>query len=497
MPKQRAVVKWDEFILGLKRTTKAFIENVLQNIIESIVVTDLSGRLIFFNKYSEEMFGYSAQEVLGSHIAVLGVTEPDVVGYIRENRTFNGEINLRKKDGTRFPVHVRCVPLHDEDGQPVAMVGVATDLTQEKEKERIALEVSKLKEFNENIIASLNDGIQIIDLTGTVTFVNQRMENLLEYKSGDLVGRHYSELMSSEGRALLQKFLAGRREGPGTTTFETTWTTSSGAKLPTLVSTSPLKEGSALTGLIVMVTDLSEMRNLKEELFQSEKMSLLGTLASEVAHEINNPLGGLTVAVQMLISDIQEGLFDREGFIEDLVTIEKDAKRCGKITRQLLDFSRPVPGADDPLDLGEVIEAALALVQRQIERDGITFHKQYGHDLPLVLGNSNSLQQVVINLVKNAHDAMPKGGRISITTDLAQLNGSTWVRALVGDTGGGIPASIQDSIFNPFVTTKAKGQGTGLGLAVSKRILEEFGGHISFSNQPQGGAVFQIILPTE
>lgn len=495
LPTKNATVKWDEFILGLKSTTKEFIENVLQNIIESIVVTDLSGKLVFFNNYSEEMFGYSAHEVLGRHIVALGAREPDVMSRIRDNLPFDGEVTLKRKNGARFPAYVRCAPLRDETGQPVAMVGVAVDLTDEKEKERIAREVARLKEFNENIIASLNDGILILDLKGVVSFVNRRMEALLEYKNRALLGRNCSDLMSSEGRSQLQEVIAGKTAKAGATTFEANWITRSGNKLPTLVSASPLKEGEALTGIIAAVTDLSELRNLKEELFQSEKMSLVGTLASEVAHEINNPLGGLIVAVQMLLSDLQEGNFDPEVFLEELKDIEKDAKRCRKITRQLLDFSRPVPVEKKSLDLNEVIEDAISLVQRQIELDDIIFFKEYDKSLPLIKANTTGLQQVIINLVKNAHDAMPQGGQVTITTEAVRDEEADWAKISVDDSGPGVPESIQDSLFNPFLTTKGKGRGTGLGLAVSKRIVEEFGGRIGFYNKPKGGSVFQVMFP--
>lgn len=488
-------VQWDHIILGLKRTTKEFVENVLENIIESIVVTDLSGRLVLFNKYSQEMFGYTAQEVLGRHIVILGAARPDVIGQIRRNQPYVGEVILRQKNGTRFPARIRCVPLRDEGGQPVAMVGVATDLTRKKQEERIAKEMARLKAFNENIIASLNDGIVIIDLSGHITFSNQRMDELLGHPAGNLKGKHFSELVPMEGRLLFRDLISREGRKDGRTTFEVSWITRGGHKLPTLVSTSWLSDESGPQGVIAAVTDFSEVKSLKEELFQSEKMSLVGTLASEVAHEINNPLGGLIVAVQMMIKDLETDVFDRESFMRELRDVEHDAKRCRDITRQLLDFSRPISGERSLLDLNAIIEDALILVQRQAELDNVVFHKQYHPDLPLILANSNSLQQVVINLVKNACDAMAPGGEVTIATDWFEDEKGSWVRALVRDTGPGIPEDIAENIFNPFLTTKGKGRGTGLGLPVSKRIVEEFGGSLTFWNQEGSGAVFQVLFP--
>ncbi|MCP4575365.1 MAG: PAS domain-containing protein [Deltaproteobacteria bacterium] len=377
--REKGAINWDQLILGMKRTTKEFIENVLENIIESIVITNLDGYLVFFNKYSEEMFGFEAREVLNRHIVILGAKTPHVLQHVHKGQTFNGEITLKTKSNRFFPAHVRCVPLRDDQDRTIAMVGVARDLTKEKEKQRID----------------------------------------------------------------------------------------------------------------------DEMKRLKAELFQSEKMSLIGTLAGEVAHEINNPLGGLIISVQMLLEDIEKGELDLKMALEELRGIENDAKRCRNITRKLLDFSRRMPEERKNLDLTRVIEDALILVQRQAEIEDISFYKKYAQDLPPVWGNANSLQQVIINLVKNACDAMIQGGRIAISTRVLDTNNEEPViRISISDTGPGIPHALLEKLFDPFFTTKAGGKGTGLGLAVSKRIVEEQGGRLTCENRKeQSGAVFRILLP--
>lgn len=489
-------INWDQFILGMRKTTKEFIENVLENIIESIVITNLDGYLVFFNKYSEEMFGYRADEVLNRHIVILGAKTPDVLDNIRRDEPFNGEITLKTKAGRRFPAYVRCVPLRNERDQPIAMVGVALDLTREKEKERIDREVARLEAFNKNVIASLNDGIQIIDLKGNITFVNKRLEDLLEYEPGKLTGLHYSRVVIEEGHHLFQDVIDAQGSSPSKATFDTSFITRSGKKIPFWVSASPLMKGSSLAGIIAAVTDMSEIQRLKEELFQSEKMSLIGTLASEVAHEINNPLGGLIMAVQMLLADIKAGHQDAQMVIEELVEIENDARRCKKITQRLLDFSRRMPEERNLLNLTKVIEDGLLLLQRQIEIQNISFSKIYADKLPAVRGNSSSLQQVIMNVVKNARDAMPEGGRITLSTNVERWRDhGQCIRISIWDTGPGVSSQIADDLFNPFFTTKRGDKGTGLGLAVSKRIVEEHGGHITFENRTEGGAVFHILLP--
>ncbi len=484
-------------LLGQKKGTKEFIQNVLANIIESIVVTNLEGRLIYFNEFSEEMFGYQADEVLNSHIVILGAREPDVLGHIRRNEPYRGEIILRTKDGRRFPSHVRCVPLTDEADQPVGMVGVARDLTREKEKERVDQEMERLQSFNENLIASLNDGIQIIDSSGIITFANKRLEDMVEYARGQLIGVHFTEIVAGDVLPVFQRLVETGGTFIGKSSLETRLVSRSGRRIPVLVSVSPFVGDGTTAGTVAAITDLSEVAMLKEELCQSEKMSLVGTLASEVAHEINNPLGGLIMAVQMLIESLEKGEFDRSMFLEELNDINSDARRCRRIVRKLLEFSRRWPEGKIPLNLNEVTEEAMLLVQRQAELDNVTFVKSYAAVLPLVRGNPNDLQQVIINLIKNARDAMPEGGQIDVSTEEIVLNGRLWAGLSIGDTGTGIPGELKSRIFESFFSTKDYDKGTGLGLAVSMRIVKEHGGDISFSNRDEGGAVFRIVLPSD
>ena len=157
-------ITWDHLILGLKKTTKDFLENVLQNIIDSIVVTDLNGRIIFFNKFSEKLFRYRAEEVLGRHIVILGARRPNVLQRVRQGRTFRGEITLKTKDGKAFPARVVCVPIRDEKDLPIGMVGVARDITREKQEQE---EKRFLQRQLEELQSRLSQTSSYGDLVGT------------------------------------------------------------------------------------------------------------------------------------------------------------------------------------------------------------------------------------------------------------------------------------------------------------------------------------------
>ena len=161
-------ITWDHLILGLKKTTRDFLENVLQNIIDSIVVTDLNGRIIFFNRFSEELFRYRAEEVLGRHISILGAKRPNVLERIRQGKTFRGEIVLKTKDGRAFPARVVCVPIRDENNLPIGMVGVARDITEEKQQQ-------KEREFLQRQLEELQRRVSQSSLYGDIVGTSEAM----------------------------------------------------------------------------------------------------------------------------------------------------------------------------------------------------------------------------------------------------------------------------------------------------------------------------------
>lgn len=275
---------------------------------------------------------------------------------------------------------------------------------------------------------------------------------------------------------------------------ETTYVTKDNRKIPVLVSISSLQNVEGHEGMIHAVTDIGEIKILKEELFQSEKMSLLGKLAGEIAHEINNPLSGLIMATQMLIEDCSIGRIDMKELRKELQGIESDAKRCKGFIEKVLNFSRMIPEERRILNVNDTVEEALMLVRRQAKVANISIAREYTSADLSVWGNSNSIQQVIINIVNNSCDALsPAGGSIGIRTYGINQKHKRLAVIEINDTGPGIPEGIMGRLFDSFFTTREK--GTGLGLSVSKRIIEEHGGTIRVSNRETGGASFVITLP--
>jgi two-component system NtrC family sensor kinase len=253
-----------------------------------------------------------------------------------------------------------------------------------------------------------------------------------------------------------------------------------------LLRSFPFGDDAEMAGVVVF-KDVTDEREVGRRLFHAEKMSAIGQLAGGVAHEINNPLGGILAFAQMMAREPSRSDDDRES----LRLIQDAALRAKRIVESLLRFSRR-PKADERghVDLGVVCDDALFLLLSQLKEQKYEVIRDY--QPAAAVGNGNQLQQIVVNLVANAIHAMPEGGKIVVGTGPA---GPGRVRFTVTDDGPGIPEEVAKRIFEPFFTTKPEGQGTGLGLSICYQIAEEHGGSIRAENAPGMGACFSVELP--
>jgi signal transduction histidine kinase len=238
---------------------------------------------------------------------------------------------------------------------------------------------------------------------------------------------------------------------------------------------------------------LEAMRQREEELFQAQKMEAMGRLAGGVAHDFNNLLTAIGGYAELLLAGLED-----EGQRADCQEILRASERAAELTRQLLSFSRREELRPGRLDLDRVIGETERLLRRVIPAD-IRLDLELAGDLPEVLADAGRLEQVLVNLVVNARDAMQGRGRITISTGLREpdeaAGAEAWVCLTVADTGPGIPPDVRDRIFEPFFTTKAAGQGTGLGLSTVYSIVQQLNGTIRLGRATGRGAVFEILLP--
>ncbi len=262
----------------------------------------------------------------------------------------------------------------------------------------------------------------------------------------------------------------------------------SGKKLTVMISATVRRdEDNHFAGIDATFRDITEKRRLEKYLAQTEKLASIGQLASGVAHEINNPLGVIK-CYSNLISKEQK---TNSQTLKDLEVIQKHTDQCKSVVEALLNFARVSEPLRSHTDMQHCVDEVLSVIESQMVKENINITKEFGEALPQVTVDAKKIQQVLMNLLLNAQQAMPEGGQIVVRTYLQKDR----LVVEIADTGMGISDIHIDRIFDPFFTTKDAGQGTGLGLSVSYGIIEQHGGKIEVSSSPGKGSTFKIILP--
>jgi two-component system, NtrC family, sensor kinase len=391
-------------------------------------------------------------------------------------------------------------PLNSEDmGLLSAVAGqIATALENARLYRQLhlkALELDRMRAFNENILESLDDGLLVLDLDDHIVRWNTALEQLYGVTRDEAVGRAFADVFDP---LFVEAIRTARRDAPSGATLSRMplegRAAREGARLIVNAAVVPLRAvdpaGTTTVGSIVILEDVTTRVQLEEQLQISEKMASIGLLAAGVAHEVNTPLTGISSFTQMLL----EGADPEDPRTRLLEKIERQTFRAAKIVNGLLNLSRPVQAAVSeraPVDLNIVIGDVLALLEHQFAQHNIKVRRELTDDALTVLGMEHKLQQVFLNLFLNARDAMPKGGWLSITTRLDEGR----VVAEVGDTGSGIPNEYLSRIYDPFFTTKSLGQGTGLGLSITYGIVREHEGSIDCESSVGQGTRFILSFP--
>jgi PAS domain S-box-containing protein len=351
--------------------------------------------------------------------------------------------------------------------------------------EQKAAQIERLKDFSENIVESLNVGVLAVDFGGAVESWNTQLEGLIGVPREEAVGRKLEEVLPSD---LLSEITARSGDERVSSLYKFHMQNRDGRNLVVNISIAPLvgKSGDRI-GRLILFDDVTQRMHLEEQVFQNEKLTSLGLLAAGVAHEVNTPLAVISNYIQMLAKQLPSG-DPRHQLIEKVV---KQTFRASEIVNNLLNFSRTGATEFTEVDLNAVVEEVLTLVAHPFRTAQVQVTRNLQQELPAVLGSTNKLQQVFLNLFLNARDAMPAGGVVEIRT--AAHNGSVEVEII--DTGGGIPRENLHRIFDPFFTTKSSGRGTGLGLSVSYGIVKEHAGKVDVRSTPGKGTSFRLEFP--
>jgi two-component system, NtrC family, sensor kinase len=351
--------------------------------------------------------------------------------------------------------------------------------------EQKAAQIERLKDFSENIVESMNVGVLAVDFGGAVESWNTHLERLIGVPREEAVGRKLEEVLPSD---LMAEIAARSSDERVSSLYKFPMRGRNGRNLVVNVSIAPLvgKSGDRI-GRLILFDDVTQRMRHEEQVFQNEKLTSLGLLAAGVAHEVNTPLAVISNYVQILAKQLPGG-DPRHQLIEKVV---KQTFRASEIVNNLLNFSRTSATEFTEVNLNAVVEEVLTLVAHPFRTGHVQVTRNLQQELPPVLGSTNKLQQVFLNLFLNARDAMPSGGMVEVRT--AAHNGSVEVE--ITDTGSGIPRENLHRIFDPFFTTKSSGRGTGLGLSVSYGIVKEHAGKVDVRSTPGKGTSFRLEFP--
>ena len=361
-----------------------------------------------------------------------------------------------------------------------------------------AEELGRMREFNENILESLDDGLVVFDADERIVRWNRALETFYGVARSDAIGRRLADVFD---QPFVEAQRAARAENPDGATLYRVPLVARRAKrgasdesrvlvnATTVPLQSPSDDSSVVVGTILLIEDITDRVRLEEQLQISEKMASIGLLAAGVAHEVNTPLTGISSFTQMLL----EGADQNDPKTVLLEKIERQTFRAAKIVNGLLNLSRPGTGTSErvPVDLNAVITDVFSLLEHQFEVGKIKVRRELAATAVTVSGIEHQLQQVFLNLFLNARDAMPRGGWLSVVT---RLDGDQAI-AEISDTGSGIPSEQLARIYDPFFTTKATGRGTGLGLSITYGIVREHEGAVRCDSAVGQGTRFSVVLP--
>jgi PAS domain S-box-containing protein len=377
------------------------------------------------------------------------------------------------------------------------VIGLAAEL-----ETRVAERTAELSEANETLRAFVESSpaaVVALDREGRVTLWSRAAHELFGWPVGEVWGRPNPLFSFDEQPLLARSFGLGADDRP-LLNGEQCVATKEGGDVEVSLSAAPLLDdyGKAV-GSIGIFIDLSENRQLEDRLRQAQKMESLGHLAGGVAHDFNNLLTVISGFTSLVLDEMP-----RDGELrEDLLAVHEAAEKASSLTRQLLAFGRRQVLQPEPVDLNELVEGMGKMLRRLIREDIVLEFKQH-RGLGLVMADPGQLEQVVVNLVVNARDAMPKGGRLILETGKGPTGGGAppslatdvpTVALRVIDTGDGMDEETMSHIFEPFFTTKERGQGTGLGLATVYGIVSQSGGAIEVNSERGKGTTFTVCFP--
>ncbi len=485
------------------RESEARYRGFMDHATDAFFLLNETGVIEDVNRRACESLGYSQEELIGRTPQLFSTAaDParftSMMAHVGAGGQLAVDTHHLRKDGSTFPVEVRSRRM-DSEGRWWA-VSTARDISGRKAAEE-ALRESERR--HRAFFDTSNAGMVAIGPTGRAVRVNQAFSAMTGYSLEDLRDKSIHELVFAEDvPPLLARWAAMTSGRTDRFVGEQRYRRRDGASLWTLTHVVVLSrdDSGAPLSCSAVVIDLTERKQLEEHLQRARKMEAIGQLAGGVAHDFNNLLTVINGYGELLSATLSA-----QDHAHDAVMAIRDAgERAARLTSQLLAFSRKAIVAPRVLDLNEVIRTTTRMLSRLLGED-VTLVTELGEGLAAVRADAGQIEQLVMNLAVNARDAMPKGGRLTLTTDEVELGGEArhrgdpgpgrHVRLQVADTGAGMTEEVRSHIFEPFFTTKGVGRGTGLGLAAAYGIVRQAGGSVSVDSREGHGTTFTVLLP--
>lgn len=482
--------------------------SILQNVGNLVIVADHAGEIFYVSPSVTRLLGYSPEELLGDGWWELTYHDPDEANREREYesrvasgewpaRRFPYEREIRARDGTG-----RWFLWHDSPGPGNLVIGVAHEITERKRAEE---EVRSAWARTQQYLDVAGVMLVVLDRQAVITLINRKGAEVLGYEEEELIGRDWLETCLPEERrdelrAVWERLMSGQAGGPSEHEHPVL-TRNGGQRLIAWTNVVLRDPDGTVVGILSSGEDITERRSLEEQLRISQRMEAVGRLAGGVAHDFNNLL-------TVILGDTELALKDAgaDGRLRELLgEVMEAGERAAALTRQLLVFSRRQVVEPTVFSLNDLVAEVEKMLRRLIEED-IELTTRRAPDLGLVNADRGQIEQVLVNLVVNARDAMAFGGRLVVETDNVTLD-EAWAAAHPGarageyvllavtDTGTGMTDDVKAHVFEPFFTTKERGTGTGLGLATSYGIVQKHGGYIGVYSRAGVGTTMAVYLP--
>jgi PAS domain S-box-containing protein len=475
-----------------RREAERRYRELFDNIQEGIYVSTPQGRFVEVNDALVRILGYSTRdEVLQLDIPTQVYFSPQRRQELAEVLQRGGEMRnheevLRRKDGSPVHVFINCFAMRDSAGNVLQHRGLMLDVTGLHESQT---ELQKERDFSSKILSHTQSLILVTDIDGVISYANRRWSGL-GFQQNQILGHPLPDLCAPSRRPALREALAAVARGQQVDNFDLPLVRGDGASGQFSVNLSPISgEDGRVSNIVVVMTDVTDSAILRSKLMHAEKMAAVGQLVSGVAHEVNNPLTAILGFTDLLMENPELP----ESARRDLRVILQEAQRTKQIVQNLLSFARQMPPQRQLVQLNSILQRTVHLRSYDFISHGIQVVERLDESLPAVVGDSHQLQQVFLNILNNAYDAVRETARPA-RIEIRSASANTFVEISFRDNGMGIVDA--ERIFDPFFTTKDVGKGTGLGLSICYGIVREHGGEIvCHNNLDSEGATFVVRLP--